>query len=178
MSVIERIMQAVQEGIETALGINLLDMIIQIAATLILVLIVKKFFWGRITDFLEKRQNIMDQEMDQAKTSNIEAEELKLKREEEYNQLRMQSKSYLDNAKQKAEAEKQRIIFDAKANAENLLDRTNKEIEAEKTKAKEELKQEVVDLAALMAEKIIGEVVDQSKYQDLLIEDLERSEKS
>jgi len=178
MPLIERMMEAVQKAIESALGVNLLDMIIQIGATLILVLIVKHFFWGKITDFLEKRKNIMEQEMESAKTENIKAQSLKEKREEEYNTLKLKSKDYLDSAKEKAEQERLRIISEAKDNASEMVSRTKKEIEAEKNKAKVTLQKEVVNLAVLMAEKIIEQEVDESKYQDLIVEDLERSEKS
>lgn len=178
MPLIERMMEAVQRAIESALGVNLLDMLIQIGATLILVLIVKYFFWGKITDFLEKRKNIMDQEMESAKQENILANELKEKREAEYNDLKVKSKDYLDNAKDRAEQERLRIIQEAKNNADQMMERTKKEIEAEKIKAKTSLQKEVVDLAALMAEKIIKQEVDEAKYQDLLVDELERSEKS
>lgn len=178
MPLIERIMEAVQKIIDQALGINLLDMIVQIAATLILVLIVKKFFWGRITDFLEQRKNILETEMESAKKNNLEAEELKLKRQEEANRLKQEAKAYLDNAREKGDLEKERIIGEAKHNAKNIIERTNKEIEAEKIKAKSELRSETIELAALMAGKIIQKEVDEKKYQDLLVEDIERSEQS
>ena len=131
-----------------------------------------------ITDFLEKRRNIMDQEMANAKADAEEANELKKKRETEYNDLKNKSKGYLDSAKEKGEVEKARIISEAKHNADQMLERTKKEIEAEKIKAKASLQKEVVDLAALMAEKILKQEVDEQKYQDLLVEDMERSEKS
>lgn len=178
MTVLERIMEAVQNMIETALGVNLLDMVIQIAATLVLVVIVKIFFWGRITEFLEKRRNILNEEMESAKKENLEAQELKTKRENEYNQLRQESKSYLDDAKLKAEKEKERIILEAKTNAKSLMERSQKEIKAEKLKAQADLEEETLNLAALMAGKIIEKEVDPDKYQDLLVENLKRSEKS
>jgi len=178
MPVMDRIVEAVQEIIDGALGINLLDMIIQIAATLILVLIVKHFFWGRITDFLEKRKNIMDQEMDSAKKENIEAKLLKEKRETEYNELKLKSKDYLDTAKEKAEQERLRIIDKAKNNADQMMERAKKEIEAERIKAETSLQKETVTLAALMAEKIIRKELNDKDYQDLIVEDLESSGKS
>jgi F-type H+-transporting ATPase subunit b len=178
MPVMDKIIAAVLEIIEGALGINLLDMIIQIAATLILVLIVKHFFWGRITDFLEKRKNIMDQEMDSAKKENIEAKLLKEKRETEYNELKLKSKDYLDTAKEKAEQERLRIIDKAKNNADQMMERAKKEIEAERIKAETSLQKETVTLAALMAEKIIRKELNDKDYQDLIVEDLESSGKS
>ncbi len=178
MPVMDKIIAAVLEIIEGALGINLLDMIIQIAATLILVLIVKHFFWGRITDFLEKRKNILDQEMDSAKKENVEAKLLKEKREAEYNELKLKSKDYLDSAKEKAEQERLRIIGKAKDNADQMMDRAKKEIEAERIKAETSLQKETVTLAALMAEKIIRKELNDKEYQDLIVEDFESSGKS
>lgn len=178
MPVIQRMVEAVQKVIDSALGVNLLDMIIQIAATLILVLIVKHFFWSKITDFLQKRKTIMDNELESAKKENILAKELKEKNEAEYNELKIKSKGMLDSAKQKAEQERLRILAEAKNDADGILVRTKKEIEAEKIKAKAALQKEVVDLAAIMAEKIIKQEVDESKFQDLLVEDLEKCEKS
>ncbi|MDT8336787.1 MAG: F0F1 ATP synthase subunit B [Candidatus Izemoplasmatales bacterium] len=178
MPVIDRMVEAVQEIIDVALGVNLLDMIIQIAATLILVVIVKYFFWGKITDFLDKRKNIMDQEMESAKNELIEAKTLKEKRETEYNELKIKSKGYLDSAKEKAEQEHLRIVEKAKEISDQMMERAKKEIEAERIKAEASLQKETVDLAALMAEKIIRKEVDETKYQDMLVDDLERSGKS
>lgn len=178
MPAIERMVEAVSRVVEQALGVNLLDMIIQIAATLILVIIVKIFFWGRITAFLEKRKAIMDEEMEAAKTQNLEAQTLKEKRELEYNELKLKSKDYLDQAKERAELEKTNIITKAKENANQLMDQAKKEIEAERVKVENTLQKEVVDLASLMAEKIIRKNLDDLEYQNLIIEDLERSGKS
>ena len=175
---IDRMLEAVNKAIESALGVNLVDMLIQIGATLILVLIVKFFFWGRITEFLEKRKNIMTDEMESAKKENLAAQELKEKREQEYNKLKLDSKEYLESAKSRAEQERLRIIEEAKKNADQMMERTKKEIEAEKIKAKSTLKKEVVDLAAVIAEKIIKQEVDEKKYQDMIVDDLESSENS
>lgn len=178
MPVIDRIVEAVQKIIDGALGVNLLDMIIQIAATLILVIIVKYFFWGRITDFLEKRKNIMSQEMESAKKENENAKALKEKRENEYNELKLKSKEYLDSAKYKAEQEKIRILEKAKDNADKMMEKAIKDIEAKKIKAETELHKEAVTIATSMAEKIIRKELNDKDYQDLIVKDLESSEKS
>jgi F-type H+-transporting ATPase subunit b len=178
MPLFDRMMEAVNRAIETALGVNLLDMLIQIGATLILVLIVKHFFWGKITDFLEKRKAIMDEEILLTKAANDEAKRLKDQRESEYQELKNKTKSYLDDAREKADQERLRVLEQTKKNAEELIIRTKKEIEAEKNKARMTLEKEVVEMATLMAEKILVKEIDKEKYQDLLVDELERSEKS
>ncbi|XMB71831.1 F0F1 ATP synthase subunit B [Mycoplasmatota bacterium WC30] len=177
MTTMERIMQAVSEAIDAALGVSLLDMVIQIAATLILVLIVKKFFWGRITDFLEKRKEIMTEELESAKNANQEALALQEKTDKKYQDLRAKSKEYLDKAKFKGEEERQGIVEKARGEAKNILTQAEQEIALEKKKASSEIQKEAITLATLMASKIIEEELDDKKYQDLAVENLERSEK-
>ncbi len=177
MDAMERIMQAVSETIEAALGVSLLDMVIQIAATLVLVLIVKKFFWGRITDYLEKRKELMTAELDAAKDANQEAHALQEETHKKYQDLRAKSKDYLDKAKLKGEEERQEIVGKARGEAKNLLTQAEQEIALEKKKASSEIQKEAVTIATIMASKIIEEELDDKKYQDLAVENLERSEK-
>ncbi len=177
MPFIEKVTNAVKEAIESALGVSFLDMFIQIVATIILVLVVKYFFWGRITEYLDKRKAIMDQNYKEAKEANEEAAKLKEKTHKDYQDLKSKSRDYLENARKKGDEEKQLIIQKAKKEANNLIEQTNREIEVEKARAKAEIQKEVIDLATLMASKIIKEEIDKDKYEDIAVEDVERSEK-
>lgn len=176
MSVLNDMVNAVQEAVDKALGVNLLDMFVQIGATILLVLIVKKFFWSKVTDFLEKRRAYMDDELRHAEKSNEEAKHLALIKEKELQELKDKSKEYLESAKKRGEDEKQQIISQAKREAEVILTNGQKEIEAEKKKAKEELQKEIVSIASLMAEKVIGKHIDDQEFQKLTLDQIERSE--
>jgi F-type H+-transporting ATPase subunit b len=176
MSFFERLVSGVEAAVEQALGVNLLDMIVQITATIILMIIVKKFFWGRITEFLHKRNQYMENELIEAETTNQEALQLKETREAELKEIRDKSKDYFENAKTRGEEEKKRIIDHAKKEADVILANGRKEIEAERNKAKMELEKEVVSIASLMAEKVIGKKIDEREFQDVTIKNIESSE--
>jgi F-type H+-transporting ATPase subunit b len=176
MSFFERLVSGVEAAVEQALGVNLLDMIVQITATIILMIIVKKFFWGRITEFLQKRNQYMENELIEAETTNQEALQLKETREAELKEIRDKSKDYFENAKTRGEEEKKRIIDHAKKEADVILANGRKEIEAERNKAKIELEKEVVSIASLMAEKVIGKKIDEREFQDVTIKNIESSE--
>lgn len=176
MSFIDRLVSGVEAAVEQALGINLLDMVVQILATIILMIIVKKFFWGRITEFLEKRRKFMETEMTEAEQANKEALQLKETRDAELKEIRMKSKEYYENAKNRGEDEKNRIINHAKKEADTIVNNGHKEIEHEVKKAKEELEKEVVSIASLMAEKVINKKVDEKDFLDVTINDIESSE--
>lgn len=176
MSFFERLVSGVEAAVEQALGVNLLDMIVQITATIILMIIVKKFFWGRITEFLQKRNQYMENELIEAEATNQEALQLKETREAELKEIRDKSKDYFENAKTRGEEEKKRIIDHAKKEADVILANGRKEIEAERNKAKMELEKEVVSIASLMAEKVIGKKIDEREFQDVTIKNIESSE--
>ncbi len=174
---IQDMIDAVSRVIENALGTTLLDMGIQIGATLFLVVIVKVFFWSRITDFLQKRRELMDEEFESAKNANEEATLLSEKTNEEYQALKIKSKGYLEKAKQRSEEERLVLVGKAREEAKNIVVQAEQEISLEKQKAKSDIQKEAVNLATLMASKIIEEELDDKKYQNLVVSNLESSEK-
>ncbi len=168
---------SVADVIEKAFGASLSDILIQIAATLVLVIIVRVFFWSRITEFLEKRRELVGKEYDDAKVANEEAQVLQSKTNEEYQNLKAKSKGFLEKAKQRGEEERSVIVTKARDEAKGLLSQAEQDIALEKQKAKADIQQETVSLATLMASKIIEEEIDEKKYQDLAVKNLESSEK-
>lgn len=169
--------EAVARAIEGAFGSSLSDILIQIAATLVLVVVVRIFFWSRITEFLTKRRELVTKELDDAKLANEEAQKNQEKTDKKYQDLKAKSKEYLDKAKIKGEEERLEIVAKAKTEADNLVAQAHKEIDLEKQKARTEIQKEAVNLATLMASKIIEEELDAKKYEDLAVKNLERSEK-
>jgi len=172
------LLDALSETVSSALEINVYQMLVQILATAVLVVVVRVFFWSKITAFLEKRREVFNQEIDQAKKQNEEAKVLKEQAIEERQEILKRSKEMIDNAKAQGETEKNKIIDDAKNEAKRIIDTKSQEFEHEMSKARLELKHEAIDLAVEMAEKIIATEIDSKKYQDQAISDLERSEKA
>lgn len=176
MGLLDEITGAVNDAIDAALGVSLVDMLVQIAATLILVLVVKKFFWGKITAFIRKRRSLMEQEYQEAESANEEAEALKEKREREYEALKEKSSAMLEDAKKKAEAERRKIIEDAREKADAYMESSKQEIAAETRKAKDALKKDALQMAVLLAEKILEKELDVTEYQSLTVDRLESVE--
>lgn len=174
---IQDLMSAVSDAIEKALGASLLDMLIQIGATFVLVIIVKIFFWEKITGFLAKRKALMENELESARKANEDALALQEKTSQEYHDLKTMSKDYLEKARLRGEEEREVIVGKAKNEAQNLLAQAEKEIAMEKRKAETDIRKEAVDLAALMAAKIIEKEIDERSYQNLAVDKLESSEK-
>lgn len=176
MNFFEKLVSGLEDTVKEALGVNLTDMIIQILATLVLVIIVKKFFWGRITEFLDKRQALMASELTDAEKAHEEAVALREKHDQELKEVRAKSKDYFESAKLRGDEEKKHIIENAKSDAEVIVANGQKEVEYERQKAKEALKKEVISIASLMTEKVIGEKIDDLTLLDSTLKDIEGSE--
>ncbi len=172
-SAVDRIIEAVSKAMESAFGVTLVDLLIQLGATVVLVLIVRFFLWNKITAYLEKRKKFMSDEIDNAKKENETATKLREQTESEYADLKKRSGDIIAQAKAKGEADQTEIIENAKKEATRMKEVSQKEIEAEKEKARREMKNEVIELAGLMAGKIIGEEVDTDKYVDDTIDEID-----
>jgi len=178
MTAIERIVESVSKAVESALGVSLLDIIVQISATIILIVIIRAFFWKKILAYLDGRKEAMDKELQQAKDKHQIAEDLKEKTQEEYNELRAKSQGILDQAKLESDRERSQIVEKAKSEAAHILTSAEQKIEIDKEHARQELREEIVELASMMAGKIIDKEIDPEKYQELSIQEFEKSDKS
>ena len=76
----------------------------------------------------------------------------------------------LEEARKKGKAKEAEIIQEAKAEAARIVERGNREVELERKKALDDMKQEIVSIASLMAEKVVASSIDM-KVQDELIEE-------
>jgi len=153
-----------------SIGVDLTEMAIQILSTLLLFFVVRYFFWNNITDYLEKRKEVMTNEYEEAKTANLEAVSIKEKADLELTEIRLNAKGVIDDAKNRGELERNDIVKKAKNEADIVISNARKEIDSEIEKARSNLNEEIVSVAVLMAEKVIKKEIDESKHQDLIKE--------
>lgn len=166
LSIIDDITDAVSRVVESALGVSLLDMFIQLAATVLLVIIVKKFLWSKVTDFLEKRRQLLASEVDQADAAKAAAIELEKDRQAQIAALERQKTEVLLEAHKLGQAEREAIVEAARVEADRINQETQRQLDYDIQKARETLSAEVVDLAAAIAKKMIEAEIDPSRYTE------------
>lgn len=137
---------------------------------LILYLLLRHFLFDRVNKVLEDRQSEVQNTYDEADVAKDSAKKL----EEEYSvkllNAKEESSEIIKNATKKAQSRSDEIIGDAKLEANNILQRTNSEIEREKKRAVNEIKDEISDIAFQVAEKVVEKEIDK-KDNERLIED-------
>jgi F-type H+-transporting ATPase subunit b len=140
---------------------------------LVLFLILKKFFFEKVHNFILSRENAVKDVIDNAETVNRKAEE-KL---EAYNKrianIEGEGREIIKNAKIKADSQANDIIEAANKKAESLLAKAREEIEIEKTQAATDMRNQIIMLSLMAAEKIMEkdlEVTGQDALVDKIIE--------
>lgn len=123
-----------------------------------------------VRDVLEKRKKKIADELEQAFSDKTSAAALKEEYEAKLKDVNKEAESILEAARKKAKAREDEMLNEAKAEAARIIERANREIELEKKKALDDMKQEVVSIAALMAEKVVGNSIN-VKIQDALIDE-------
>lgn len=164
----DKVAESIRTFVEGALSVNPIEMVIQILATLLLFLIVRLFFWNNITDYIEKRKQVMSEEYEDAQKANQDAQVIKKQVENELIEIRTTAKGMYDDAKTRGEHERIEIIAKAKNDAERIIDNAHKEITSEIEKARSSMNDEIVSVATLMAEKIIKKEIDENKHKELI----------
>ena len=169
--------EAIQRLVDIALGVNLVEMIIQIVATVILVIVVKLFFWNKVTAFLDQRREFINKEIEDATSKNEEANVLKTNVEETLSEAREEAKSIVDEAKKQGEEKKRSIVNDAKKDAETVKNNARRDIEQEVEVARNELRKEIVEIASLLSEKAIKNKLTKKVYDKLIDEAIDEVNK-
>jgi F-type H+-transporting ATPase subunit b len=143
-------------------------LIFQIINTLILFGALSYFLFKPVKAAIEKRQDLIADQLDTAKNKNTEAEGLITEYKGKLQGIEEEGRILIHEASVKAENRASEIIKNAEKEAELIKKRAEKEIEREKLKAVNELKEDIVSLSLLAASKVLEKDIDESKHKDLI----------
>ena len=126
----------------------------------ILFFLLSYLLFNPVRDVLEKRKQKIAQELAAAAGDMASASALKEEYEAKLKNVNKEAEDVLEAARKKAKTRENEIIDEARAEASRIVERANREIELEKKKAIDDLKQDVVNIASLMAQKAVGNSID------------------
>ena len=121
-------------------------------------------------DFLEKRRQKIANDLETAKSSKEGAVALKAEYEAKLKAVDKEAEAILEEARKKAKKQEAEIIAEAKEEAARIISRANAEMELEKKQAMDDMKQEMITIASMMAEKVVSDSMD-TNVQEKLFED-------
>ncbi|NLD19572.1 MAG: F0F1 ATP synthase subunit B [Clostridiales bacterium] len=148
-----------------------------LANIVILYLILKHFFFEKIHNFMQNRQDAVRDAIDSAEAINRKADA----KMENYNKrianAEAEGRDIVRQAKVKADAQAAEIVEEARKQAGEIIVKAEKTIEREREKATEEMRHEIAALAILAAEKIVEHEI-QNIGQETIIDEVIRKARS
>lgn len=154
----------------TVLGLVTIDatLLFQVLNTLILFGGLTYILFKPVKAMIEKRQQGIVDQLEDAKTKNENAETLIANYNGKISAVEEEGRKMIHEAAIKAENRGSEIIKDAEKEAELIKNRAEKEIEREKLKAVNELKEDIVSLSLLAASKVLEKDIDQNQHRELI----------
>jgi len=148
------------------------DSCLTIIAVFVLFLIMSYFLFNPARKMLAARQDKIKNDLDAAVTDKEEAAKLKEEYEEKLRNVEKEAEIILSEARKKALANETKMIADAKEEAARIIERAHTEAELEKAKVADEVKTEMINIASIMAGKVVGASIDTTVQNSLVDETL------
>jgi len=160
--------EALNEIVRSGLLPNPWSFFAQLISTIVLFLFLKRLVWKPMQDFLQKRSNVIVDELESARTLNEEAKLNKEKLDNELKEIRLQASNILEEAKKQAEQMKEAILKEAEEEAFELKKKAAKDILRDRQLAESNIKEQAVDLAFSAAEKLIQANLNTANNQKMI----------
>ena len=146
------------------------DAIITAVAVFVLFLFMSYMLFKPTRELLRKRQERIMADLDTAKQDKDEALALKSEYEAKMADAQKDADEVLSVARQKALKNEEQIISQAKEEATNIIRQAKNEAQLEKQKAADEVKTQIIDVASIMAGKVVAASID-TNIQESLVEE-------
>ena len=155
---------------EAFVGVNFFTMIFAWINLLILYLFLKKLLFKPVKNMIDSRQKEIDDMYSDAEESRASAAALKSEYEEKMEHATEESEQILKKAIRRAQLREEEILAEANKKADLTLERATLQIELEKKRAINEVKDEVSGMAISIASAVIERDVNQDEHKELIDE--------
>lgn len=150
----------------------LADSCLMIIAIFFLFLALSYFLFNPARKMLNGRREKIQNELETARKDMEEAQALKADYESRLQNVDKEAETILSEARRKALNNENQIIAQAKEEAARILEKARADAELEKKKMADDVKKEIVSVAALMAGKVVAASIDVNVQNQLIAETL------
>jgi F-type H+-transporting ATPase subunit b len=151
-----------------SLAPNWPQLLTTIVGFLLLLWIMRKYAWGPILDLLDQRREKIEGDYAAAERELSSAETLKSEFETKLSEIKVIERERVQEAVKKGEELAGGIVEKARTEVDQTKAKGLQDLELESRKARQELRDDVVELAIGAAEKLIGERLDEAKHRQLI----------
>ena len=152
------------------------NLIFSIITVLVLILILKRFFFEKVKKFMDERKANVEEQFQKAEEAENQARE-KL---DEYNEIlagaEKEKRVIIADAMENAKIQANSVLDEARKEAADIREKSRLQIERENMAARKEIHNEVGDLAVQLAEKILESELDDDAQASVIDEIISKSE--
>lgn len=146
------------------------EIITQLVNLLLLFLLLKHFLFKPVQKILDARQAEIDKDYADAEKAQNEAEALRDEYEKRIADAKSEATDIVKTATRKAQLHGEEIVRDAQTQASRLMEKADAQIEQEKKKAMNELKDEISGIAVDIASKVVEREINEKDHEALISE--------
>lgn len=148
----------------------------QVINFLVILVVLQKLLYKPILSMLEKRKREIAEGIELTAKMREADEKLKVSHEKALAKAREDALSIIEDAKKQAKETEKELVLDAHTQAEAIIARAKVEAEETKKAAKEAISREAIDLAVVMAKRVLSSVMGAKEQHALIakrVKDLE-----
>ena len=149
------------------------DAFIVAAAVFFLFFLLSYLVFNPARELMKKRQDMIAQNIADADKEKEEALAFKKEYDARLRNVEAEADGILADARKRAKGREEAILNEAREESARIMERTKTEVELERSRAKDEIKQEIIAVAGEMAGRFIQEKMDPAK-QALIVDDVIR----
>ena len=142
--------------------------ILQIINLFIQMYLIKRFLFKPINNILEKRKELADKEIREAREAKEEADSLKDQYESSLTNAHAEAAQIVSEAQKEAQSKADALVKEAQQEATDIKARAAADIEQEKKKAINEAKDEIGGLAMDIAGKVVEKEINEADHKKLI----------
>lgn len=135
---------------------------------ILIILILAWLLYNPVKTFLHNRRDRILSEIEAAAENLRISEETKAQYNDKLAGIRAERDEILDTARKMAGEREADIIARANTEAGLLIERARREIDQEREKAKDEIRNQIIQVSAMMAERLMGNHMDAAARDQIL----------
>lgn len=154
--------------VQELVGIVPWTFIAQICNLFLQVYLIKRFLFKPINNILAKRKEMADAQIQDAVKAREEAEAMKSQYEQDMIQAKNKANEIVVSAQKTATAQSEELLREASRQAAAMKNKAEADIEQEKRKAVNEIKDEIGGIAMEIAGKVIEREISEEDHAKLI----------
>ena len=154
-------------GIAGVIDING-TVIVELITFLVMMAILARYVYPEVVRIAEARQRAIAEQLTEAEKARGEAGAQLKEAEAKLTEARKTAQSVIEAATKSGEQLRQELKQKAEEESKRLTAAARKEIEAERERAIQSIRNEVAGLVVAATEKVIGETLDAAKHKQLI----------